>query len=94
MCYGSCLLSSLLLGRVLVASIYMPQFRLRSFPHLFSLFSTQSVLKNKDYDESKVDQWINDICENTIEFLYEFNLPFKYVGALCGFGCVGGLGMC
>ena len=39
-------------------------------------------LKDKNYEESKVPQWINDICEDCVFKLVQLNKPFKYLGAL------------
>ena len=37
------------------------------------------VLKDASYDDSKVDQWINDICEETMKKLAATMKPFKYI---------------
>jgi len=35
-------------------------------------------LKDKEYDELLVPQWINDICEACMEELFNSRKPFKY----------------
>lgn len=39
----------------------------------------ETHLKNAEYDESKVPQWISNICESCMEELYAPKKPFKYV---------------
>eukprot|EP00455_Lapot_gusevi_P009349 TRINITY_DN1417_c0_g1_i3.p1 TRINITY_DN1417_c0_g1~~TRINITY_DN1417_c0_g1_i3.p1 ORF type:complete len:126 (+),score=14.65 TRINITY_DN1417_c0_g1_i3:73-450(+) len=41
--------------------------------------SVEEVLKDKSYEEDKVAQWINDICEQCMQRLCESKKPFKYV---------------
>jgi len=36
-------------------------------------------LKDKDYNEDMVPQWINDITETCVEELFSSRKPFKYV---------------
>merc|ERR1711904_255851 len=38
-----------------------------------------NVLLKKTYDEKKVPQWINQICEQVMKKLVEKSLPFKYM---------------
>eukprot|EP00823_Brevimastigomonas_motovehiculus_P009599 TRINITY_DN927_c8_g1_i1.p1 TRINITY_DN927_c8_g1~~TRINITY_DN927_c8_g1_i1.p1 ORF type:complete len:130 (+),score=14.75 TRINITY_DN927_c8_g1_i1:139-528(+) len=38
----------------------------------------ENCLKGKEYDETKVPQWISNICEACIESLYAPKKPFKY----------------
>jgi len=43
---------------------------------------TQAIeqhLKNLDFDEKRVNQWVNDICETTTEKLFSLKKPFKYI---------------
>jgi hypothetical protein len=40
----------------------------------------ESVLNNEVYDEYKVSQWVDSICEGCMKGLVELNKPFKYVG--------------
>jgi len=40
----------------------------------------ENVLKNESYDDVKVAQWVNDICEASIEKLAALKKPFKYAG--------------
>ena len=47
-----------------------------------SLQTIDSHLKDKNYEEEKVPQWINDICEDCVAKLVQLNKPFKYCGAL------------
>ena len=58
----------------------------------------ESVLKSEVYDDTKVEQWVNDICEASIEKLYALKKPFKYIGwnscspldeLCCGVRCAG-----
>jgi hypothetical protein len=42
-------------------------------------------LKDKNYEEEKVPQWINDICEDCVFKLVQLNKPFKYFGTLSYF---------
>jgi hypothetical protein len=37
-------------------------------------------LRDAVYDEAKVPQWINDICEDTIRKLCDGCKPYKYIG--------------
>jgi dynein light chain Tctex-type 1 len=39
----------------------------------------ESHLKGREYSEHMLDQWMNDICENIVEELYQTKKPFKYV---------------
>lgn len=39
----------------------------------------ESHLKNNDFQEEKVSQWISNICESCMEELYAPRKPFKYV---------------
>jgi hypothetical protein len=39
-------------------------------------------LKNEEYKEEKVAQWINNICESCMEELSAPKKPFKYLGIL------------
>ncbi len=39
-----------------------------------------SHLKDKPYDEERVPQWINDICEDVTFRLVQLQKPFKYMG--------------
>lgn len=38
------------------------------------------MLSNETYDEYKVSQWVDSICEGCMKGLIELNKPFKYVG--------------
>ena len=40
----------------------------------------EGILTNMVYDETKVPQWINQICEKIMENLVELEKPFKYIG--------------
>ena len=40
----------------------------------------ENHLKGRDYNEALIPQWINDICESTMEELHAPKKPFKYVG--------------
>lgn len=42
------------------------------------------TLKGEEYQESKVDVWVNTICENILKGLTELQKPFKYTGELVG----------
>ena len=42
--------------------------------------TVENVLKNESYDDVKVAQWVNDICEASIEKLAALKKPFKYAG--------------
>ena len=37
-----------------------------------------SVLKNQEYDQKQVPQWIDDICANSMEELVKLQKPYKY----------------
>jgi len=39
------------------------------------------VLKGKSYEDDKVSQWVNEICENALHTLYnqEPKKPYKYI---------------
>ena len=39
-------------------------------------------LKDRTYDEGKVPQWINQICEEAMYRLALLKKPFKYIGRL------------
>ncbi|CAD8071916.1 unnamed protein product [Paramecium primaurelia] len=41
--------------------------------------SIESVLKEVQYDESKVQGWINAICEKVTQQLIELGKPYKYI---------------
>ncbi|CAN0081322.1 unnamed protein product, partial [Phaeothamnion confervicola] len=41
--------------------------------------AVEGVLKNEVYDESKVSQWVDSICDRSMLQLQELNKPFKYV---------------
>jgi len=40
-------------------------------------------LRGRDYNEALLPQWINDICESTMEELHAPKKPFKYVVSCC-----------
>lgn len=40
----------------------------------------ETVLKNKDFDQVKVDQWTDTICESIMKGLVDLQKPFKYIG--------------
>jgi|TARA_B110000091_G_C13667990_1_gene412490 hypothetical protein len=40
----------------------------------------EAVLKNQDFDQVKVDQWTDTICESTMKGLVDLQKPFKYIG--------------
>ena len=40
----------------------------------------EAVLSNKVYQESEVQNWVNEILENIASNLYETRKPFKYMG--------------
>ena len=44
-----------------------------------SLESIEGVLKEAVFDDRKVDQWINEICEETMRKLSESTKPYKYI---------------
>eukprot|EP00361_Fabrea_salina_P001639 CAMPEP_0202431648 /NCGR_PEP_ID=MMETSP1345-20130828/6336_1 /ASSEMBLY_ACC=CAM_ASM_000843 /TAXON_ID=342563 /ORGANISM="Fabrea Fabrea salina" /LENGTH=92 /DNA_ID=CAMNT_0049043421 /DNA_START=18 /DNA_END=293 /DNA_ORIENTATION=+ len=39
----------------------------------------EAVLSNKVYQESEVQNWVNEILENIANNLYEARKPFKYM---------------
>ncbi|RLN45244.1 hypothetical protein BBJ29_002535 [Phytophthora kernoviae] len=45
------------------------------------LASIESCLKDEVYDEQKVSQWIDFICESIMKGLGELRKPLKYIGA-------------
>jgi Tctex-1 family len=45
-----------------------------------ALQAIQKSLAKSQYDEAKVAQWINDICEDATENLHTLKKPFKYMG--------------
>ena len=40
-----------------------------------------AVLANEVYDEAKVANWVDLICDKSMETLTKLNKPFKYIGA-------------
>ena len=38
------------------------------------------VLANEIYEDSKVQGWIDSICEKSMDALTELRRPFKYIG--------------
>ena len=44
--------------------------------------SIEAVLKNQDFDQVKVDQWTDSICESIMKGLVDLQKPFKYIGQL------------
>ena len=42
----------------------------------------ESHLKEKNYDESLVPEWIDMICADCMKGLSDLNKPFKYIGAV------------
>lgn len=44
---------------------------------VFDIIETH--LKNNDYHEDKVAQWVSNICEDTVMELYITHKPFKYM---------------
>ena len=42
----------------------------------------EAVLKDQDFDQVKVDQWTDTICESTMKGLVDLQKPFKYIGQL------------
>jgi hypothetical protein len=40
----------------------------------------EAVLKDQDFDQVKVDQWTDTICESTMKGLIDLQKPFKYIG--------------
>eukprot|EP00937_MAST-01D_sp_MAST-1D-sp2_P005291 g5291.t1 len=39
----------------------------------------ESLLKDKNYDEALVPQWIDSVCEGCMTKLSELGKPFKYI---------------
>lgn len=42
----------------------------------------ESVLKDKMYNDSLVQKWIDEICSRIVKELADMNKPFKYLGKL------------
>ena len=42
----------------------------------------ETVLKNQDFDQVKIDQWTDSICESVMKGLVDLQKPFKYIGQL------------
>ena len=40
---------------------------------------SQEVLENELFDEDKVHQWSNTICESSLEYLAKLEVPLKYI---------------
>ena len=39
----------------------------------------ESVLEQEEWDESKVPQWIDEICERAMQSLFQMQRPYKYI---------------
>ena len=46
--------------------------------------AVEGTISQVQYDEKKVPQWINDICEKTMKNLNELGRPYKYISKPCG----------
>lgn len=40
----------------------------------------ESVLKDKMYNDSLIQKWVDEICSRTTKELVDMNKPFKYLG--------------
>ena len=45
--------------------------------------SIEETLSNQTYEESKVPEWINTICEKVVKELVGTNKPYKYITTCC-----------
>ena len=42
----------------------------------------EAIFKNQDFDQVKIDQWTDSICESVMKGLVDLQKPFKYIGQL------------
>ena len=49
-------------------------------PNFAARQSIESHLKEKQYDENMVPEWIDAICSDCMKGLSDLNKPYKYVG--------------
>lgn len=49
------------------------------------LAAIETCLKDESYDEVKVAQWIDSICESIMSGLSDLAKPLKYIGMYCVF---------